>query len=156
MSNINEINGRSRKGQFGHCPICLEHAAFGSVYLKQNSQMKSEQWSVSSRCFRTSGCLASFTLTHWLHFEVPEVLLWWISVTRKKGHDSGERFSSLRYNLSQPALESSGMKIPRPARTHHWLWEFAKHGPKYAFHKEFHSFLPILSANLLQLHFSDV
>lgn len=123
MSNINEINGRRRKGQFGHCPICLEQAAFSSVYLRWNIQMKSEQWSASSGCFRTSGCLLSFTLTHWLHFEVPEVLFFWISVTQKKGQDSGQLSSALRYNLSQPALESSGMKMPRPARKHHQLIE---------------------------------
>lgn len=156
MSNINEINGRSRKGQFGHCPIRLEHAAFRSVYLRWNIRMKSEWWSTSSRCFRASECLASFTLTHWLHSEVPEMLLFSLSVTWKKGHDSSELLSSLQRNLSQPALESSGMEVPKPARKHRWLWEFAKRCPKYAFHKEFHSFLPILSANLLRLHFSDV
>lgn len=155
MSNINKINWRSRKGQFQHCPIRLEPCCL-QLYLRWNSQRKSEQWSASSRCFRTLGCLASFTLRHWLHFEVPEVLLFWIFVTQKEGHDSGETVSFLQYKSNQPASEHSAMKMPRPAQKHHWLWEFAKCCPKCMFHKEFHSFLPILSANLLQLHFSDV
>lgn len=63
--------------------------------------MESEQWSAAPRSFRTSWCLASFTLTHWLHFEVPEVQLFWISVTQKSGQDSGETFSLLQRGSGQ-------------------------------------------------------
>ena len=155
MSNINEIKGRSRKGQFRHCPIRLEQRYLQLCLLEVKHP--DEKWTThaSSRCFRTSGCLASFTLTHWLHFEVPKVMLFWISVTQKKGRDSGETFSFLQYKSNQLARGIQRDENSRPAQKD-LSFENLPNTAKYMFHKEFHSFLPIPSANLPQLHFSDV
>lgn len=124
MSNINQINGRSRKGHFWHCPKylkkrCLQHYLGCNFQLKGNTEVHPPDVSAASQ-----GGMTSFSWTHWLPLEVSKCHRTESLSPRRKGYSSCGTFPFWD-KPTWPAPKYRGRKCKE--QKYHWLGEFAKH-----------------------------
>ena len=145
----------AEKGSFSIVQYASSSAAFSSVYLRWNIQMKSEQCSTSSRCFGTQGVSRPLPQHTDFILRCQRCYCFESLSPRRKVVTPMRHSCSYNINLTSQPGEYTGMKIRGQNRSILAL-RISQTLPKYTFHKEPHSFLPIPSANLPQLHFSDV